>query len=47
MIDDDEIYDLQEEVRVERKYHNELIRHPDCSDPDHPGCDDCWEQDDE
>lgn len=28
------------------RYYNKLIkRHPDCSDPDHPGCPDCVEQD--
>jgi hypothetical protein len=25
----------------ERRYRNEIMRHPDCRDPDHPGCDSC------
>lgn len=27
-----------------RRYLAELRRHPDCSDPDHPGCDECDEE---
>lgn len=28
-----------------RRYLAALRRHPDCSDPDHPGCDECDQED--
>jgi len=28
-----------------RRYEDRLRAHPDCSDPDHPGCEDCEEFD--
>lgn len=45
-IDDDydpEIEDLIADERAQKRYHNQLMRHPDCSDPDHPGCEVCEE----
>jgi hypothetical protein len=24
-----------------KKYQKALLKHPDCSDPDHPGCEHC------
>lgn len=44
---DAEVEDLKAEVRATRRYNNELLRHPDCRDPDHPGCEDCEESEDE
>ena len=29
-----------------RRYQSQLWAHPDCRDPDHPGCDKCEDQDD-
>jgi len=31
----------------ERWYWQKLNRHPDCRDPDHPGCQICREKDDD
>lgn len=41
--DDDresELADLRAESRARRRHHDALLRHPDPSDPDHPGDDD-------
>lgn len=27
--------------RMERRRFGQLMAHPDCRDPDHPGCSDC------
>lgn len=42
------MFDIQEEVHQERKYKEylqSLMNHPNCSDPDHPGCAKCEEED--
>ena len=49
MIEPDYDYERAELARTdraERRYHARLMRHPDCRDPDHPGCPDCepWER---
>jgi hypothetical protein len=39
-------YDLEDErmeAKFERRYQAALSRHPDCRDPDHPGCEICGE----
>lgn len=41
--DNDEYDDLRAEALAERRYHNRLMRNPDCRDPDHPGCEHCDE----
>jgi len=41
----DECAELAAEDRAERNYQNALLRHPDCRDPDHPGCEACCEED--
>jgi len=50
MIDDDdydpEIEDLRAEDRARKRYQMALMYHPDCRDPDHPGCEQCEEDDD-
>ena len=52
MIDPDYDYERAELARIDahqRRYHNRLTRHPDCRDPEHPGCPCCepdepWER---
>ena len=41
-------YDMQDEIeadanerRAQRPYMRDLMQHPDCRDPGHPGCVDC------
>jgi len=46
-VDEYELEELRAQVRFERKYHAALMRNPDCRDPDHPGCENCMETDDE
>lgn len=41
--DDDERETLRLVSAAERRYQNTLNQHPDCRDPDHPGCADCDE----
>lgn len=46
--DDGPDYDLEDERQealFERRYQARLSRHPDCRDPDHPGCEGCSEGD--
>lgn len=31
--------------RFERNYNRQYMAHPDCRDPDHPGCELCMEDD--
>lgn len=35
------------EAQASRRYHNARSNHPDCRDPDHPGCPDCIPQGDD
>lgn len=44
---DDELDDLRMQARHERRQRNDLARHPDCRDPDHPGCKACEGDDDD
>jgi hypothetical protein len=44
---DYEEQDLRAERRFERQRANRLALNPDCRDPDHPGCEDCMEGDDD
>jgi hypothetical protein len=39
--DDTERAELAAEARYLRQYQGRLRRHPNCNDPDHPGCDNC------
>lgn len=36
---------LQAEIQAERIYMRSLAAHPDCRDPDHPGCRRCTDID--
>lgn len=45
--DDDEYEELRAQALFERRYLNNLMRHPDCRDPDHPGCESCNEREEE
>ena len=38
---DADVEDLKREVRSLKAYQEQLRLHPDCQDPDHPGCDAC------
>lgn len=46
-IDEYEIEELRAQVRFERQRNARLAQNPDCRDPDHPGCPNCMENDDE
>jgi hypothetical protein len=37
--------DLRAEDDAERRYQAQLLAHPDCRDPDHPGCANCEGED--
>lgn len=51
MTDDDDldpyIEELRAQDRYERRYQAHLMSHPDCRDPDHPGCEHCEEEEEE
>jgi len=38
---DDEVDYWAEQDAIEDMYKNELANHPNCKDPDHPGCGAC------
>lgn len=44
--DDDYAEELRAEVRWQRRHQARLLRNPDCRDPDHPGCDNCADEED-
>lgn len=44
-LDEDEASELRAEDRARKYYNQALSRHPDCRDPDHPGCDICNDED--
>lgn len=44
---DDELDDLRAEDRARKRYQMALMYHPDCRDPDHPGCENCTEENDD
>lgn len=39
--DDDEMEEMFMQRRKIRLYKKKLFAHPDCRDPDHPGCEQC------
>lgn len=39
--DDDELRELQLAGVARRRYQADLLTHPNCRDPDHPGCEWC------
>jgi hypothetical protein len=41
MIDDSEEAQWASQILHERIHMSDLRRHPDCRDPDHPGCEEC------
>lgn len=47
MDDEYEIRDQQEQQNHRRRYLNKLHAHPNCLDPDHPGCPLCEDEEDE
>ena len=45
--DDYERAELAAQDRHERRYQHALAAHPQCNDPDHPGCESCEPTDDD
>lgn len=43
--DDPEVEELKAEARAQRAFPHLLRQHPDCRDPDHPGCEKCEGED--
>jgi hypothetical protein len=46
-IDEDDCHHRRRPLRLvakQRSYEGELARHPDCNDPDHPGCHHCFDE---
>ena len=41
MMDDCERAELMAQDRADKRWLSKYSRHPDCSDPSHPGCDAC------
>jgi hypothetical protein len=46
MFDYDDYDDERPSLR-QRWYEQDLARHPDCRDPDHPGCEACYVSEEE
>jgi hypothetical protein len=44
MIDESELNELRMADYYDRVYRSQLFNHSDCSDPDHPGCENCQEE---
>ena len=44
---DDDRQELLAEGRHQRRYERQLSAHPDCRDPDHPGCWRCGDEDED
>lgn len=44
MNDLDELAELQAQFLRTYQYQRDLARHPDCRDPDHPGCERCMNE---
>ena len=47
---EEEAYQLRMQEQAYKQYQRLLWAHPDCRDPDHPGCEDCeedWIENDE
>lgn len=38
---DPEIAEIEARIRIERARRHRLMQNPDCRDPDHPGCENC------
>ncbi|MDZ7789707.1 MAG: hypothetical protein U5L08_04285 [Xanthomonadales bacterium] len=47
IVDDyeDERAELRAETLHQRRYQRQLDAHPQCNDPDHPGCEQCEDED--
>ena len=45
--DQHEADELRLQAQFERLQWQKYVAHPDCRDPDHPGCDKCNESDDD
>lgn len=38
--------ELRAQDRADKRHQAQMLRHPDCRDPDHPGCEQCEDEDD-
>ena len=47
MMDEIDVDDLRREAAAIRWHQQQLMEHPDCRDPDHPGCEKCMVDDDD
>ncbi len=47
MLEDFEIEAFKMQEMYARRYRSSLWAHPDCRDPDHPGCEACWEEEED
>ena len=43
-MDEYDIEELKAQDRHERLYRLKMMEHPDCRDPDHPGCEKCEDE---
>ena len=39
--EDDEKRDLHNQMLNQKRYQSHYFAHPECQDPDHPGCSNC------
>ena len=42
-LDELDMEDMRREQQALRRHQQKLVSHPDCRDPDHPGCAKCVE----
>ena len=46
-MDEFDVDDLRREAAAIRWHQKQLMAHPDCRDPDHPGCEKCMVDEDD
>ena len=44
---EDDCCDEEIQRLARKRYRGQLMRHPDCRDPDHPGCSSCLPEDED
>ena len=44
---EDDYRDEEIQRLAKKRYRSQLMRHPDCRDPDHPGCSSCLPEDED
>ena len=40
-LDETDKAEFRREMQQEKRYKKQLVQHPHCQDPDHPGCEKC------